>query len=379
MTEKLKAPFPWFGGKSRIAHRVWRLLGEPANYVEPFFGSGAVLLLRPGRPQVETVNDLDCYVANFWRATQHDPEAVAAHADGPVNECDLHARHRWLVLSDDAAAWRARMRADPSHYDALVAGWWVWGLCQWIGSGWCDAGKMERHRGQKPATNEAYGLGVLAKGDVAEQHATPPDLALWLQRPHISDASGQGVHSSGDGVRLWQQVPRLSDVGGGVASGKWFGSCDARRAWLIDWFWRLRDRLRAVRVCCGDWRRVVGSDSVTTRLGTTGVFLDPPYAYVGEGGRVRSEGLYAEDSGTVAADVRAWCLGRGGDPRMRIVLAGYEGEGHEALEAAGWRVEKWETAGGYGNRTGTGSGKAQGRRERLWSSPHCEREASLFD
>jgi site-specific DNA-adenine methylase len=73
----IKAPFPYFGGKSRAAHFVWERFGEVKNYVEPFFGSGAVLLSRPDEPHTETVNDLDCMLANFWRALQHDPEAVA--------------------------------------------------------------------------------------------------------------------------------------------------------------------------------------------------------------------------------------------------------------------------------------------------------------
>ena len=40
----LRAPFPWFGGKSRVAPLVWDRFGDVPNYVEPFFGSGAVLL-----------------------------------------------------------------------------------------------------------------------------------------------------------------------------------------------------------------------------------------------------------------------------------------------------------------------------------------------
>lgn len=44
---KLKAPFPWFGGKSRVAHIVWERFGDVPNYVEPFAGSLAVLLRRP--------------------------------------------------------------------------------------------------------------------------------------------------------------------------------------------------------------------------------------------------------------------------------------------------------------------------------------------
>lgn len=43
----LRAPFPWFGGKRKVAEEVWRRFGRVENYVEPFFGSGAVLLGRP--------------------------------------------------------------------------------------------------------------------------------------------------------------------------------------------------------------------------------------------------------------------------------------------------------------------------------------------
>lgn len=134
MSAALKAPFPYFGGKSKGAEVVWRAFGDVPNYVEPFFGSGAVLLGRPHEPRTETVNDLDCYLANFWRAVQADPEAVAHHADWPVNEADLHARHLWLV---NRAEFRERMKTEPEFFDVEIAGRWVWGLCQWIGSGWC--------------------------------------------------------------------------------------------------------------------------------------------------------------------------------------------------------------------------------------------------
>ena len=154
----LQAPFPWFGGKSRIAHIVWDRFGDVPNYVEPFAGSLAVLLARPHAPQTETVNDLDCYLSNFWRAVKADPEAVAAHADWPVNEADILARHRWLLAQ---AEFRERIRADADYFDAKVAGWWAWGICSWIGSGWC------RVRGDGPPS----------------------------QLPHLGDA-GMGLHRS---------------------------------------------------------------------------------------------------------------------------------------------------------------------------------------
>ena len=132
----LKAPFPWFGGKASIAPLVWERFGTASNYVEPFFGSGAMLLGRPNSDGTETVNDLDGYLANFWRAIQAAPDEVARHADWPVNECDLHARHAALVRAKPEHV--ARLMGDPDYYDANLAGWWVWGLCSWIGSGWCS-------------------------------------------------------------------------------------------------------------------------------------------------------------------------------------------------------------------------------------------------
>ena len=103
----LKAPFPYMGGKSRIAREVWRRFGDAPNYVEAFLGSAAVLLARPPFEgnRIETANDLDGHVCNFWRALQADPDAVAYYADWPVSELDLQARGDWLYYRPNARAW----------------------------------------------------------------------------------------------------------------------------------------------------------------------------------------------------------------------------------------------------------------------------------
>ena len=141
----IKSPFPWFGGKRRVAHEVWARLGACHNYVEPFAGSLAVMLARPDWPfetnKIETVNDVDCYIANAWRSISLAPDEVAKYADNPVNEADLHARHRWLYDNKD---FRKRMRTEPEYHDCKVAGWWLWGICSWIGTNWCsDKGLLE--------------------------------------------------------------------------------------------------------------------------------------------------------------------------------------------------------------------------------------------
>ena len=293
MSDTLKSPFPWFGGKSRVADIVWERFGNVPNYCEPFFGSGAVLLGRPHEPGIETINDKDCMVANFWRALQNDPVGVAAYADSPVNEADLHARHLWLCSQ---AEFRESMKTEPDYFDSKIAGWWVWGQCIWIGSGWCS-----------------------------------------VQLPHLGDA-GRGVH---------RQLPHLGDAGRGA---------------LEKYLSGLADRLRRVRVCCGDWSRICGP-TPTIIQGVTGVFLDPPY----NDDAGRSESLYASEDLNVSRDVLKWCLELGDHKDMRIALCGYDGE-HDLPDT--WDCVAWKAHGGYGSQS-NGQARLNSHKERIWFSPHC--------
>jgi len=136
------------------------------------------------------------------------------------------------------------------------------------------------------------------------------------------------------------------------------------------WMAFLSARLRHVRILNGDWRRALtsgASKTISVRMGGyAGIFLDPPYD-LGE----RAGDLYTHDVAGVAKDVLAWCVENGPDPKMRIVLAGYDVE-HCALEALGWRSVEWYRSGflkgGMANQSGDGN---QQGRERLWMSPAC--------
>jgi site-specific DNA-adenine methylase len=329
----MKSPFPWFGGKSRVADLVWERFGDVQNYVEPFFGSGAVLLERPTEAGIETVNDLDCMVANFWRALKNNPDAVADAADWPVNEVDQHARHLWLSSQEE---FRERMKTEPDYYDAKIAGWWVWGQCSWIGSGWCS--RQLQHLGDA-------GTGIHRK------------------LPHLGNA-GMGVN---------RQLPHLGNAGMGVNRQQEFvedgeGISQTRDA-LFRYMNDLAGRLRRVRVCCGDWSRVCGP-SPTVKLGTTGVFLDPPYL---DG---RTDAIYSTDSLTVAHEVREWAIAQGDDRKMRIALCGYEGE-HQMPES--WECVEWKARGGYGSQ-GDNQARENSAKERIWFSPHClgRKQMGLF-
>lgn len=309
----LKAPFPWFGGKSRVAHLVWAAFGDVAHYIEPFAGSLAVLLGRPGGSRsAETVNDRDCYLSNFWRAVQGDPESVAQHADWPVNEADLHSRHSWLA---DQVDFRDQMLSDPDFFDARIAGWWVWGISSWIGGSWC------KETGSRPARKPRLhprGVGVHSQG---------------LARPHL---------------------------------GRPIGCSSERFPGIFKRLLLLQSRLRDVRVCCGDWTRVLKMDPGYWR-GPTGVFLDPPYS--GDAGRTSN--IYAVDDLEIAHRAREWALEHGDHPLFRIALCGYEGE-HEMPES--WECIPWKAASGYSRNA---AGNANRSRERIWFSPSCTKRAQL--
>lgn len=311
----LRAPFSWFGGKSTIASMVWSAFGDCGNYIEPFAGSLAVLLQRPTSPKIETVNDINCYLSNFWRATQHAPDEVAKYSDWPVNEVDLHARHGWLIEQPE---FRQRMLNDPDYFDAKIAGWWVWGLSQWIGASWCEEKVIKK-------------------------------------RPRLSGFSpgGIGVH------KHWDQFDMGASRG---VNAQRIGN-------IYDYFRVLSERLRRVRVLCGDWKRVL-SRAVTTNCGIStvcGLFLDPPYAH-----DHRTNDLYgASDDGSISAQVREWASANGDNPQLRIALCGYEGE-HNMPNS--WRCEPWKAHGGYSNRNKNNKNRF---RERVWFSPHCLKPSQL--
>ena len=310
----LRAPFPYFGGKSLVAAEVWSRFGAVDNYVEPFFGSGAVLLGRPGGGphNMETVNDLDGHLVNFWRATRSSPDAVAEFADWPVSEADLHARH--LVLVEQRESLTDRLLCDPDFYDARLAGWWVWGASCWIGHGWCSGGG-----------------------------------------PWVREGGHMVKREGGGGVA--RQLPLLGTSGQGLNALRAYDPDGAR---LNGWMRSLSQRLRRVRIACGSWGRVL-TPTVTTGHGLTAVFLDPPYTAGNMDYSAGGMGLGLAD------EVRAWCLEHGSRRDLRVAICGHGSE-HSALESEGWTRYGWKQRPGRGV---TDDALERAESETVWFSPAC--------
>lgn len=72
MHQVLKYP----GSKWKIARQIVKLIPQHHSYIEPFFGSGAVLFNK-NSSDIETVNDLDSDVTNLFKCIQTDSERLA--------------------------------------------------------------------------------------------------------------------------------------------------------------------------------------------------------------------------------------------------------------------------------------------------------------
>ena len=159
-----------------------------------------------------------------------------------------------------------------------------------------------------------------------------------------------------------RQRPHLGNAGRDIMKRMGTADGSAHTAAVQAWFLALQDRLARVRVCCGDWTRIMGEAPTVHQPGLTGIVLDPPYAHA-----ERDSAIYAVDQ-DISAAVRTWALAHGGHPRLRIVLCGYSGE--HAMPA-NWQAVPWKANGGYGS-MGTKRARASAHREMLWCSPHCQ-------
>ena len=318
MSQYAKAPFPYHGGKGRLASIVWEALGRGLNrYIEPFFGSGAVLLRCPSPAKSELVCDLSPHLSNFWRSIQNAPDEVAKWADFPTSHMDLHARHRWLTqwaVDNHDAVWN-----DPEFHDPKAAGWWAWGKCAWIGGSFAEP---QRAAGDTiPKVNE-YGSGVVVN---------PPPDKIPLMRP--GEKQGTGVNAAPPcDVRPFVHNqnectgPGLSMQTQSLRQGEDAMPLDGAR--LQPWLRWLHQRLRGVMVLHRPWQSAV-TDIMTLQHAkggkAVGIFLDPPYKT-----EHRNPNLYGSDlhgtSDDAAAESYEWAVEAAKRPELRIAYCCRRGD-----------------------------------------------------
>lgn len=208
--DRLRAPFPWSGGKGRWCAQINERLGDDVQtYAEPFAGSMAVLLSRdPARREI--ITDTSSLLVNAWRAMAAAPLEVAEWCDWPTFHDDLIARRRYL------GAWvaehAARVQEDEAYFDAKAGGYWIWCMSHAI--------RGNADMGWSPAQN-----GHMGPEDVPHMGGTNGSQGVQStrsdnRRPAIDGGiGGRGVSATRKTARADDRRPNLQDTSAAYAKG----------------------------------------------------------------------------------------------------------------------------------------------------------------
>lgn len=103
------------GAKWGLAQRIVALMPPHRTYLEPFFGSGAVFFCKPPSP-IETINDLDGDVVNFFRVLRAEPERLVREiALTPYARAVFDDAHSNKGTDDFDRAYRFAIRSRMGH------------------------------------------------------------------------------------------------------------------------------------------------------------------------------------------------------------------------------------------------------------------------
>ena len=357
----LRSPIVRFGNKIKAADLIWKIFGKVSVYVDPFCGSLSVPLNAPYKLRRATINDKDALLANFWRALQKEPEAVAKWAEYPAMHIDLMARREWLRQQWPVAI--QAMHIDPDWYDVRMAGWWCWMVSNAIDMGRMAYPTEKMTKNYNAAMKAAQGFVLDWENENIRSHF--PDIeGQKKDRPHVSGSIGVMSKTRKVGSGQWPHA--YGDKG--VMANK-------SRNNLLEWMYELAARIEHYIVLCKEWHEIVSSrtvlNTVPSESSYSALFLDPPYDL---GEDERESNLYSVDDTNIAAAVRQWLFTpqeRDGikpwyHPRLRIILCAYEGD-HAPIPDS--TVYQWEQPDGYYvQRT---SLKSWDKREILICNPAC--------
>lgn len=159
-SRRKRIAFGWYGGKFNHLEWLLPLLPKAHHYCEPFAGSAAVLLNREPSP-VETYNDMDGEVVNFFRVLRDQgPELERAIALTPFAREEFH--HAITASARDAS------KLERARRFYVLARQTRTGLAQSATLGrWANCKNTSR-AGMSGVVSRWLG-GVEALGDIAER------------------------------------------------------------------------------------------------------------------------------------------------------------------------------------------------------------------
>ena len=103
------------GAKWGLAEEIVSLMPRHRSYLEPFFGSGAVLFNKPSSA-IETVNDIDGDITNFFRVLREQTDAlIKAVSLTPYAREVFEDAHENRGVTEFDRAYRFAIRSRMGH------------------------------------------------------------------------------------------------------------------------------------------------------------------------------------------------------------------------------------------------------------------------
>ncbi len=181
----MRAPFAYYGGKAGLASRIVSLLPPHSSYIEPFFGSGAVLFAKP-RVANEIVNDLDGNVVNFFRVLrERTDELIEACALTPHARVEYAAADLADDLDDLERARRFWVRVNQS-FGKTAGRQTGWSVTTARGRS-VPGSILNRIARFTPAAERLMGCAIECcdAADLVDRLATP-DTAIYVDPPYLA-------------------------------------------------------------------------------------------------------------------------------------------------------------------------------------------------
>lgn len=183
----MKPPVPYFGRKMRVAPTIVDLLPEHGHYVEPFFGSGAVLFAKPQTAH-ETVNDLDGVLVTFWRVLRDRPdELIRACALTPHARAEYNASQALDAADELELARQVFVKLTQGRSGRLLRTGWrhyinparsTAGMPAYL-RGYVDRIAIAAQRLQNVALENRPALDVIAR------YGADPQVLLYVDPPYL--------------------------------------------------------------------------------------------------------------------------------------------------------------------------------------------------
>lgn len=193
----MKPPFTYYGGKQSIADQIVAVMPRHLHYVEPYCGSLSVLLAKvPVR--METVNDIDGELVNFWKMLRDYPDVL-----GRACALTPHSRNDYMAARDydDAptdleAARRTWVRLTQGRGGTLrqsLTGWrhFVAPRGSSIGMPGYLTGYVERMAMVAERLHHVS-LEAMPALDLIVKYGQDPETLLYVDPPYLGSTRGWG-------------------------------------------------------------------------------------------------------------------------------------------------------------------------------------------